>query len=150
MHFFITQLKIANKKKKEKQKKEYELAVKIAEDLVDKVYGHSDAFFHEFKNNRKAGGIISMDDEYGAYKKLFYYYHKTWVPKLKKLEQSKFKWSKMNAGILKSAWNFSINTIYKNEFQLWKYEYPEFQLYYLSTDRPGSTKYIHPWQFLSG
>ena len=135
---------------KNAQKKEYELAVKIAEDLVDKVYGHSDAFFHEFKNNRKAGGIISIDDEYGAYKKLFYYYHKTWVPKLKKLEQSKFKWSKMNAGILKSAWNFSINTIYKNEFQLWKYEYPEFQLYYLSTDRPGSTKYIHPWQFLSG
>ena len=138
-----TQVKIA-------QKKEYQLAKKIAEDLVDKVYGHSYDFFNEFQNSRYAGGIIAMDDSYGAYKKIDKYYKKTWVLSLKKLEKSKFKWSRMNADILKSAWNFSINTIYENDFQLRKKDYPEFQLYYLSTDRPGSTRYIHPWQYLSG
>ena len=135
---------------KDDEKKEYELAHKIAADLVDKVTVHPYAFFNEFQNSRYAGGIIAMDDSYGAYKKLFNYYHNTWKSKIDKLGNSKYKWSRMNADILRSQWNFSINTIYENEFQLREKDYPEFSLYYLQTDRPGGTRYIHPWKFLSG
>ena len=91
-------------------KNEFLMAQKIAADLEDKIYTNPDTYFSEWRS-------LLGDSEASAHNWLVRHWNKTHSTNFKKLQNSKFDFSKKNAQYLLDAYKLVLNSIYNDDFQ---------------------------------
>ena len=91
-------------------KNEFLMAQKIAADLEDKIYTNPDTYFNEYRS-------FINDSEAMAHNWLVKHWNKTHSANVKKLQNSKFNFSKKNAQYLLDAYKLVLNSIYNDDFQ---------------------------------
>jgi len=91
-------------------KTEFLIAQKIAADLEDKIYTNPDTYFSDYRS-------LINDSEALAHNWLSKYWNKTHSANIKKLQNSKFDFSKKNAQYLIAVRNIVLNSIMKDDFK---------------------------------